>query len=207
MFIRPDQSGANSMIMDVGKTKIFNKGNPVFRFDVPEDAAKGKNAILGYHINTIDYKNVQNSNLNRVQKWTLNKLNHMEIPKPLYDMFHNFDDVASKAKLGGKAMAVVGVAMDIYDMGATIYDDLNDEDGKLGKKTVSAAVGIGSSWAGGAAGAKLGAMGGSALGTLICPGLGTVIGGFLGGLVGGIAGSWGARTLGEYIVDETYKGG
>ena len=35
----------------------------------------------------------------------------------------------------------------------------------------------------------------------------SVIGGFLGGLAGGIAGSWGAGTLGEYLIDEAYQGG
>ncbi|MCE5236000.1 MAG: hypothetical protein LLF87_08110 [Eubacteriales bacterium] len=90
--------------------------------------------------------------------------------------------------------------------GSTIYLDLNDEDKKLGKQTLRMSVGIGAGWAGAAAGAELGAMGGAAIGTLTCPGLGTVIGGFIGGIGGGIAGALSARALGEYIVDETYKG-
>ena len=110
------------------------------------------------------------------------------------------------AKNGGKALAVVGVALDAYDLGSTIYDDLNDEDKKLGKKTVSTAVGIGGSWAGAFGGAKLGAMGGAAIGSLICLGPGTVIGGFLGGVIGGIAGGWAGRTAGEAIVENVYQG-
>ena len=133
--------------------------------------------------------------------------NSMKFTESLNDLFIHSDDLADFTKKGGKAISVVGAVLDIYELGSTMYYDLNDEDRKIGKKTIETAVGVGSSWAGGAAGAKLGAMGGSALGTLICPGLGSVIGGFLGGLAGGIAGSWGAGTLGEYLIDEAYQGG
>ena len=115
-------------------------------------------------------------------------------------------NVEKAVKNGGKALAVVGVAMDVFDLGNTIYLDLNDEDKKLGKKTLQTAVGIGGSYAGSFGGAKLGAMGGSAIGTLICPGIGTAVGGFLGGIGGGIAGAFGGRALSEHIVDKTYKG-
>lgn len=134
-------------------------------------------------------------------------LNHKIIAEPVYEAFKNFDEVTKAVKNGGKALAAIGIALDIYELGSTIYLDLNDEDKKLGKQTLQTSVGIGAGWVGGAAGAKLGAMGGAAIGTFICPGLGTVIGGFIGGIAGGVAGALGARALGEHIVDEAYRGG
>lgn len=146
------------------------------------------------------------TNASALQTQAAQVLNHKKIPKPVYEAFKNFDDVTKAVKNGSKALAAIGIALDVYELGSTIYLDLNDEDKKLGKQTLKTSVGIGAGWAVGAAGAKFGAMGGAAIGTLICPGLGTVIGGFIGGIGGGIAGALGARALGEYIVDETYKG-
>lgn len=142
----------------------------------------------------------------RIQKQISKSMNHKPIPKPIYETFKNFDDVAKVMKNSGKALTVAGFALDLYELGNTIYLDRNDEDGQLGKKTLQTSIGIGASYAGGASGAKLGAMGGAALGTFICPGLGTAIGGFLGGIGGGIVGALGSRALGEHIVDKTYKG-
>ena len=90
--------------------------------------------------------------------------------------------------------------MDAYELGSAMYNDLNDEDQKLGKETVSAAVGIGGSWAGAAAGAKLGAMGGAAFGSLF-PGPGTAIGGAIGGVIGGMAGGVGGRELVDRLME------
>lgn len=146
------------------------------------------------------------TNASALQREVAQVLNHKKIAKPVYEAFKNFDEVTKAVKNGGKALAAIGIALDVYELGSTIYLDLNDEDKKLGKQTLRTSVGIGAGWAGAAAGAELGAMGGAAIGTFICPGLGTVIGGFIGGIGGGIAGALGARALGEYIVDETYKG-
>ena len=97
--------------------------------------------------------------------------------------------------MGGTALAVVGVAMDAYDIANAVSNDLHDPDERLGKKTASAVSGAALSWAGGAVGAKLGAMGGAALGTVLIPipGLGTLVGGFIGGMVGGMLGSMAGR--------------
>ena len=133
------------------------------------------------------------------------KLDHYKITDTTYALFKNFDDVEKDIKIGGKALTVAGFVFDAYDFGTAVYIDLNDEDKKLGKTTVSSAAGIAGSWAGGAAGAKLGAMGGAAIGTFIFPGLGTAVGGFLGGLGGGITGSVAGRKVGEIVIDKTYE--
>ena len=156
---------------------------------------------------TPDFKHINIKTRENAPSWQENiaqKLDHTEIPKPVYEAFKDFDQVKNVVKTGGKALAVIGAAMDVYEMGSTIADDLNDEDKKLGKKTVSTAASIGGSWAGGAAGGELGAMGGAAIGTLICPGLGTVIGGFLGGIAGGIAGAISGEKVGEFLADLIY---
>lgn len=103
------------------------------------------------------------------------KLDYKEPIKPVYEAFKNFDDVAKYTKTAAKALAVVGIALDAYELSKIIYLDLNDENKKLGKKTLQTSVGIGASWGGGFGGAKLGAM-------------------------GGIAGALGVRALSEYIV-------
>ena len=108
-------------------------------------------------------------------------------------------------KIAGKAAAVVGTVYDTYEFGKTIYDDLNDVDGKLGRNTDEMVFGISGGWAGGAVGTKLGSVGGYAIGTAICPGLGTIIGGLIGGSFGGIIGATAGRELGEFFVEQIYE--
>ncbi len=170
-----------------------------FRVDEPHGRYKS------HHFNTVDAEQREMLNLSPLQKNVLAKLDHKEIPKPVYDALKNFDDIAEKFKFAGKAAAVTGVIFDTYEFGKTVHSDLNDEDGKLGHDTAEMVLGIGGSWAGGAAGTKLGAVGGSAIGTAVCPGLGTVIGGFIGGSFGGIIGSVTGRELGESLIKEIYK--
>ncbi len=190
---------------------INNEGNYLLRYqDGPRVLMIDKPGTLngksiGHHINTMTYPEIQNGNFNAIQKKVLTGLSHKEIPTPVYEAFHNFDDVTKVVKNGGKALGAVGIAFDAYELGSTIYIDLNDEDQKLGQETVATAVGIGGSWAGGLGGAKLGAMGGAAIGTLICPGLGTVIGGFIGGIGGGVGGAMGGRAAGEWVVEMAYE--
>lgn len=153
------------------------------------------------HLNVGTPKDASN-----IQRRMSKSINHKPIPEPIYKVFKNFDDAIKVVKTAGKAFAVVDVALDVYELGNTIYLDLNNEDKKLGKKTLQTSVGLAGSYVGGTGGAKLGAMGGAAIGTMICPGLGTVIGGFIGGIGGGILGALGGRALGEHIVDKTYEG-
>lgn len=91
-----------------------------------------------------------------LQKATAKFLNHKKIPETAYNTFKDFDNVEKYVKVGGKALTIAGFVFDAYDFGTSVYTDLNDEDRKLGKTTVSSAAGIAGSWAGGAAGAKLG---------------------------------------------------
>lgn len=163
--------------------------------------AKGTKIPDALHMNVETPKGAS-----KLQTRVAKAINHKPIPEPVYEAFKNFDDVKNNVKTAGKALAAVGVVLDAYEIGSAVYFDLNDEDKKIGKKTWQTSVGIVGSYAGSAGGAKLGAMGGAALGTLICPGLGTLIGGFIGGIAGGYAGASGGRALGEYIIDEAYKG-
>ncbi len=202
-FINPLQSNLTGIIKNINSSGkyLLRYPNHSRLLMIDQHLNKAGIPISSPHINM----DVSASN-SKIYQQIASRLNHQNIPTPVYEAFKNFDDVAAAAKNGGKALAVIGVALDAYELGSTIYMDLNDNDKKLGKKTLQTSVGLSGSWAGGLGGAKLGAMGGAAIGTAICPGLGTAIGGFLGGIVGGIAGATGGRALGEHIVDKTYKG-
>ena len=91
----------------------------------------------------------------------------------------NFDEIINNVKFAGKAVAAAGVVLEAVEYGDTVYRDLNDADGKLGKETLKASVGIVGEWAGGLTGAKLGAMGEAAFGSAILLGAGTAVGGFV----------------------------
>lgn len=143
-------------------------------------------------------------NSTKFQKAIASKLDHTKIPKIVYNNFENLSSVEKAAKIGGKTLAVVGIAMDVYEISSAIYYDLNDGDEQLGKRTVASVVGVAGGWGGAAVGAKLGAMGGAAIGSVF-PGLGTAIGGAAGGVIGGILGAWGGSALGAQIVDQTYQ--
>ncbi len=128
--------------------------------------------------------------------------NSMKFTESLNDLFIHSDDLADFTKKGGKAISVVGAVLDIYELGSTMYYDLNDEDGKIGKKTIEAAVGIVSELGG----EILGSIGGTAVGTALSggqPGPLSTIGGFVGGIFGSLIG----KRYGEYILDEAYQGG
>ena len=199
-FFEPSKKG-ESMIMMSGFRDNDEKVS-FFRVPTPHDK-DGK--PIGYHLNTVNQKQRKTLNLTPLQEKTLAKLDHKEIPEPIYHAFKNFDDVAETVKVAGKAAAAVGAVYDTYEFGKTIYDDLNDVDGKLGRDTDEMVFGISGGWAGGAVGTKYGTIGGSAIGTAICPGLGTVIGGFIGGSFGGIIGATAGRELGEFFVEQIYE--
>ncbi|MDQ0299635.1 hypothetical protein J2S78_002055 [Salibacterium salarium] len=91
--------------------------------------------------------------------------------------------VRGAAKWGGRALAPVGIGMDVYDIATSSPGEDREE-----------AVG---SAAGGWSGAAAGATGGAALGSVV-PGVGSAIG----GAVGGIGGYFGGSKLGEFITDK-----
>jgi hypothetical protein len=121
------------------------------------------------------------------------------------------DNVPKAIKYGGKALTIFGAAIDTYEVGSTIYEDVIDDDDTIEKETVQTVVGTGASWGGGALGAWAGAKAGAATGALIgsiIPGAGTAIGagigGVIGGIIGAIAGSTGGDKLGRYVSGEVY---
>ena len=173
-----------------------NTGKRLFAVD-RHNLGKNKNVP---HLN-IDYA----KNASDHQKTIARNLNHRAIPDELYNRTNSFAKVVDDFKGAGKTMAAVGIVLDAYDIAKVMYDDMNDDDGTIGKETIRQAVGVGGSWMFGAMGSKLGAMGGAAIGTAICPGLGTVIGGYIGGVAGGIAGSFSGDEISEYLVDKFYK--
>ncbi len=98
-------------------------------------------------------------------------------------------------KYGGRALLVVGIAMDLYSIA-------------VAKKRWRQVVRVASGWAGAAAGAEaLGALG-AEVGS-VEPGLGTAIGGIALGIVGGIAGyagaSWAAGQTYDYVEELYYE--
>ena len=130
--------------------------------------------------------------------------NHYRLSDSAYDKLKDLKDAGKKVRVAGKVLLVAGIALDVLELGTTIDADLNDADRKLGKKTLSTAVGIGGSWADAALGAKGGAMLGAVAGTAAFPFFGTAIGGVIGGVFGGIGGGLAGDKLATYIVDITY---
>jgi len=106
----------------------------------------------------------------------LENLNHLELP----GILKHADNIA-------KGLVVVGIALDIYDLGSSAYKDYQESGGKLnfGDNTKQAVGRVGGGWGGAAAGA--------AIGSLICPGIGTAIGGVIGGIGGSLGGEWAAK--------------
>lgn len=131
---------------------------------------------------------------------------HIPISSNTVKFAQNADKSLKIAKAGGKALAVVGLAIDAYDVATAVSADLTDADQRLGKKTASAASSAALSWAVAAAGAEAFAIGGAAIGTLIMPGVGTAIGGLIGGVVGGILGAASGREMSGWIMDEIQWG-
>ena len=132
--------------------------------------------------------------------------NEREVSEEFYDAFRNFDDVVDNAKFAGKAIATAGIILEAVELIDTVYEDLNDEDGKLGKKFTKVTAGITGDWAGSLIGAEIGALGGAAIGSNILLGPGTIVGGFIGGTIGGVAGSIAGRNTMENWVEKYYKG-
>jgi hypothetical protein len=179
--------------------KGFSSADEVFKFRL-EDG----------EVNVTGLDNLlENGDLSELQKAAIEMFDGAEMPEYLANLLKNSDELAKATtviKNGGKALGIIGAALDIYEFGGSLNEDLHDEDGVPGKKALKTGLAIGGGWGGGYVGAQVGAMGGAAFGTLICPGIGTVIGGFIGGIVGGVAGSTAGRAMGEHLVDEVYQG-
>lgn len=90
-------------------------------------------------------------------------------------------------KYAGRALVVVGVALDVYSV-VTASNPL-----RRSTEVVSA-------WAGAWAGAEVAGAGGAALGSVV-PGAGTAAGGIVFAIGGGIAGYWAGSKVGAIIYD------
>jgi hypothetical protein len=97
-------------------------------------------------------------------------------------------------KYGGRALLVIGAAIDLYSI-------------VVAKKRVRQALRVAAGWTGAWAGCKVVGAGGAAVGTFVEPGGGTAVGGFAGCFVGGIGGyagaSWAAGHAYDWI-EETF---
>lgn len=168
---------------------LMFEGTPYVRIDPPHNGQ-------GYHIN-IDSKFLGQ---NEIYDWLYKKLEHYPLTEDAYHFLKNLGNVQKVVKIAGRILLVAGLALDALEIGLTIYDDLHDADGKLGKKTLSTIVSIGGSWGG----AKLGAKAGASLGAaanVAAPVVVPVL-----SLTGGIAGSYLGSALGKWVVDITYAG-
>ena len=183
------------------KYQLYDKDSNRRLFEVENHPLKGRGQKSIPHINTMKSKEAKPSQKKYAAYW-----DEREVPKEFYDTFHNFDEVVDNVKTAGKAIAAAGVLIDTVEFAATVYRDLNDTDGKLGKKTLKATAGIAGEWGGSFIGAKLGAMGGASIGSSVFMGPGTLIGGFVGETIGGIIGAVAGDNLSQGLVEKYYTG-
>ena len=185
--------------VDNTKFQLYNVNSNERLFEIEKH--KIGNTLNVPHINTIEPKKAKPSQKKLATYW-----NEKEVSEEFYDAFRNFDDVADNVKFAGKAIATAGIILEAVELIDTVYEDLNDEDGKLGKKFAKVTAGITGDWAGSLIGAEIGALGGAAIGSNILLGPGTLIGGFIGGTIGGVAGSIAGRNTMENWVEKYYMG-
>jgi hypothetical protein len=91
-------------------------------------------------------------------------------------------------KYGGRALLVVGIAMDAYSI-------------VVAKKRMRAVVRVAAGWAGAEGGAVVLGEWGAGIGTAIEPGGGTAVGAFVFGVIGGAGGYFGASWAAEKTYD------
>lgn len=125
---------------------------------------------------------------------------HVAITEEAFLKLAYFERDAKVVKIAGRILLVTGAALDAIELGTTMYADLNDADGKIGRSTITTAASIAGEWGGSIAGAKLGAMAGATLGSVL-PGPGTLVCGFVGGLAGGIAGAVAGDAFGNWVAE------
>lgn len=89
---------------------------------------------------------------------------------------------ARYVKWGGRALMVIGLAIDTYEI---VTSD----------RPWRQAAGVAGGWAGAWVGCKAGGAIGSAVGTAVEPGGGTAVGGFVGCMIGGGVGYWAGKKL------------
>lgn len=176
----------------IGKESATNllwkhRGAPLLRIDLPQANQHSNGKPIDFNHMHLD-SSLPNA-----------KEGHIKISDNIIDLGVSANKVGKVLKVGGKAAAVVGVVLDVADIGTAMYED----DG-WGENTNVAVGGAAGSWAGAWAGGAVGAKAGVAIGTAIGAMFGGVgaapgaaIGGLVGGLIGSIGGAVGGRWLGE----------
>ncbi|CAI5440981.1 unnamed protein product [Caenorhabditis angaria] len=92
-------------------------------------------------------------------------------------------------------LSAVGVALDVADVGLSVYDDRKNSTTRNTVTTISATT---AGFGGGVAGGLVGAT----AGTAICPGIGTIVGGIVGGVIGGVGARFGAKKAINKVGDD-----
>lgn len=115
------------------------------------------------------------------------------------------EDAVQLAKIGGKALTVVGYIGDVADIAEAVRADLRDSDERLGKKTVAAIGGAASSaifgYMGAAVGTALMVGAAGALSGSVIPGAGTAVG-FIGGFIGGLIGAAAGEDFSDWVINQ-----
>lgn len=155
-----------------------------------QDVTGKKHLRLDYGYN----KNTGRVDYHWNQKGTFNKFgihNHTTTGKGGQALYKG----AKYFKYGGRALLVVGAAIDIYSI-------------VVAEKKFRQVVKVAAGWGGAAAGCKVVGAAGAAGGTAIEPGGGTAVGGFFGCVIGGIAGyagaSWAAGEVYDWVEEIVY---
>jgi len=177
-----------SIILD---KNISSKNKRVFMLDKPHGVDGNP---VGYHMNV---------EFNVPKKFQKFFYDHKEIDESTYLKLKNFKNAAKPVRIAGKVLLVMGVALDVIELGTAIYEDAKDSNNFPEKETVSTAVEIGSRWTGSVLGAQKGAAVGAVIGSAF-PVVGTAVGGAVGGVLGGIGGSYLGSWIGECVVDITW---
>lgn len=138
--------------------------------------------------------------------------NASEVLVPIADLhlqaieaFAKSEDAVKAAKVGGKALTIIGYIGDAADIEKAVRTDLSDSDKRLGKKTATAVGGVASSalfsYIGTALGTALVVGAAGALSGSIVPGAGTAVG-FIGGFIGGLIGAAVGEDFSELVIDQ-----
>ncbi|MPN09814.1 hypothetical protein SDC9_157106 [bioreactor metagenome] len=80
------------------------------------------------------------------------RFNHYQLSDDAYNAVKDLKSAGKKVRVAGKELLVAGIALDALELGTMIDADLKDADRKIGKKTLSTAVGIGGAFGGDALG-------------------------------------------------------
>ena len=152
----------------------------------------------------IDYPHINLEGLkdsNALYNWLQVNYNHYPLSEEAYNVLKNFEKTGEVVRVAGRVLLVAGIVLDALEIGTTMYSDLNDADGRLGKKTISTVASIGGSWGGSIVGANVGA----AIGVLAGPAapIAVPVLGIVGGIGGAIGGAIGGEAFAEWVVDIT----